>query len=680
MRKILAILFLLFSAGIAEATCLLQASSTPTFVLGPFVDSTDGFTAETGLTISQADVRLSKNGAAFAQKNDATACTHMENGYYSCPLNATDTGTGGQLTVAVNETGALPVWRECLVLAASAYDALQGSGAGFRGNVITWNSTTVATPDTAGYPKVTIKDGTGTGEINTDTGRVGLNWADVGSQSTSVNLSATTVNSVTSVVNNVPANVSNSGTAQAGCALPCATLTLAAGAAAADDSYKDQVLQLTGGAAAGQSCRISTYNGTTKVATCSANWPASAGSNPDATTTYRVIGDGPVSATVSGNVTVGAYAAGQDPATYILTTPANTLVTDASGRVQVQAGTGAGQVDLSSGRVKDDKPAVGRLALKKGTTSYLGTIYIEDQRTGGPLTGLAFNTASLTMYHIRADQGNTNAEQCTLATATRGTFTSSGSNNCGFVEKDATNTPGWYELSVANNILATGSSWAAITLKGAANMKPATMFIELVDNTVADISTTLGTPAGASVSADIASVQTDTNDIQTRLPAALVGGRMDSDIGAISTDATAANNLESLLDGTGGVTLSGTLSGSVGSVAAGGITSATFAAGAIDAAAIAADALTAAKVAADVGAEIAAATTGATLSELSQATPSATPTLAQAIMLMYMALRNQTDTTSGQISYTNDAGTVVVKCTLADNGTTFTKSECVAGP
>ncbi len=66
-----------------------------------------------------------------------------------------------------------------------------------------------------------------------------------------------------------------------------------------------------------------------------------------------------------------------------------------------------------------------------------------------------------------------------------------------------------------------------------------------------DAFTRLGAPAGASVSADIAAVkaetaslQTDTNDIQARLPAALVSGRMDSSVGAMATNvltATAIN-------------------------------------------------------------------------------------------------------------------------------------------
>jgi len=50
----------------------------------------------------------------------------MENGYYSIPLDATDTGTLGHLVVTVSEAGALPVWREFLVVPANVYDSLVG--------------------------------------------------------------------------------------------------------------------------------------------------------------------------------------------------------------------------------------------------------------------------------------------------------------------------------------------------------------------------------------------------------------------------------------------------------------------------------------------------------------------------------------------------------------------------
>lgn len=105
----------------------LKQSTAQTIVLGPFVDSTDGVTAETALTISQADIRLSKNGAAFAQTSNIAGATHMENGHYSVPLDATDTNTLGRLKVAVNETGALPVWQEFHVVPANVWDSMFGA-------------------------------------------------------------------------------------------------------------------------------------------------------------------------------------------------------------------------------------------------------------------------------------------------------------------------------------------------------------------------------------------------------------------------------------------------------------------------------------------------------------------------------------------------------------------------
>lgn len=105
----------------------LRQSSAIYVKIGPFVDVTDGVTPEAGLTINQADVRLSKNGNAFAQKNDANSATHDENGWYRCALNATDTGTLGQLQLAVYESGALPVWHEYMVVPANVHDSLFGS-------------------------------------------------------------------------------------------------------------------------------------------------------------------------------------------------------------------------------------------------------------------------------------------------------------------------------------------------------------------------------------------------------------------------------------------------------------------------------------------------------------------------------------------------------------------------
>lgn len=102
----------------------LKQSTSTTVVLGPFVDNTDGFTAETALSIPQAAVRLSKNAGIFAQAAEASAASHMENGYYSKVLNATDTNTLGRLTITVQPAGALPIRQEYEVLPAHEFDRL----------------------------------------------------------------------------------------------------------------------------------------------------------------------------------------------------------------------------------------------------------------------------------------------------------------------------------------------------------------------------------------------------------------------------------------------------------------------------------------------------------------------------------------------------------------------------
>lgn len=105
---------------------MLKQSTAVSIKLGPFVDEEDGVTPEESLTISQADVRLAKNDGNWAQKNDSNAASHEENGWYEVALNTTDTNTLGTLIVAVNESGALPVWREFQVVPANVYDSLVG--------------------------------------------------------------------------------------------------------------------------------------------------------------------------------------------------------------------------------------------------------------------------------------------------------------------------------------------------------------------------------------------------------------------------------------------------------------------------------------------------------------------------------------------------------------------------
>lgn len=107
---------------------LKQSTATQNVLIGPFVDSTDGVTAETGLTIANTDIRLSKNGANIAAKNSGGG-THDENGWYQITLDATDTNTVGRLQLHCVMSGALPVWAEFWVLEEDIYEALFAASA-----------------------------------------------------------------------------------------------------------------------------------------------------------------------------------------------------------------------------------------------------------------------------------------------------------------------------------------------------------------------------------------------------------------------------------------------------------------------------------------------------------------------------------------------------------------------
>ncbi len=107
----------------------LKQSTAVDILLGPFLDDTDGKTAETGLTIEDEHVLLSKAGQTLAAKNDTNDAGHDAGGYHNCPLNATDTSTVGQLTITCHMSGALPVRLDYHIVEEAVYDAMYGASA-----------------------------------------------------------------------------------------------------------------------------------------------------------------------------------------------------------------------------------------------------------------------------------------------------------------------------------------------------------------------------------------------------------------------------------------------------------------------------------------------------------------------------------------------------------------------
>lgn len=157
------------------------------------------------------------------------------------------------------------------------------------------------------------------------------------------------------------------------------------------------------------------------------------------------------------------------------------------------------------------------------------------------------------------------------------------------------------------------------------------------NSTISTINTKLGTPV-TSVSTDIAGVQSDTNDIQTRLPAALVSGRIDASVGAMATDT---------------------------------LTAAALAASAVTEIQTGLSTLTAAQV----NAEVVDVLTVDTFGEPSSV-PDATATIVSMLHWLFTLGRNKRTTTATTDTLRNDAdNATIATSTVSDDGTTFTRSE-----
>jgi hypothetical protein len=111
--------------------------------------------------------------------------------------------------------------------------------------------------------------------------------------------------------------------------------------------------------------------------------------------------------------------------------------------------------------------------IKRGSTSVRRLIFIADtsKTDGSGLANLVYNSSGLVAYYFAGDLAD--EVQITLASATLGTWTSGG-----FVAVDNTNMPGWYELGIPNAAL-DGGNEVAIQLRGATNMAPVNVYIEL---------------------------------------------------------------------------------------------------------------------------------------------------------------------------------------------------------
>lgn len=154
---------------------LRQSTASQEIPLGYFVDSTDGNTEETGLTIANTDIKLWKSGATTLASKNSGGATHISNGIYYAVLDATDTDTVGPMAIFCHVSGALTVRLETTVLDEAMYDWMFGTAVPLS-------------PTTAGR----------TLDV-TATGAAGIDWANVENPTTTVGLSGTTVQTATDI-------------------------------------------------------------------------------------------------------------------------------------------------------------------------------------------------------------------------------------------------------------------------------------------------------------------------------------------------------------------------------------------------------------------------------------------------------------------------------------------------
>lgn len=303
-----------------------------------------------------------------------------------------------------------------------------------------------------------------------------------------------------------------------------------------------------------------------------------------------------------------------------------------------------------------------KLQKLAGATSETWQIFVRDSSstTGGGLTGLVFNTASLTAYYHR--DTDTTATVINLVTMTVGTFTSSG-----FKEIDATNMPGWYQFCPPNAAIAAGAKSCAFHLKGATNMAPLPIEVQL---------TAVNPDSATAFVTSVATVTTVTNQLTAAQVA--TGIWQDTTAGDFTTSASIGKSImNGIALGTGltvndittktGYSLTGTQTfnntGTWTGNIVGTLSTLTTYTGNTPQTGDGYLQLTQAQA------------------EPGQGSPAVNASVVAKISYLYKAFRNKVTQTSVTYSlFADDNVTVDQKSTVSDDGVTFTRGKVATGP
>lgn len=220
----------------------------------------DLVTGATGL-----DSEISKDAGTFADcTNEATEIATSSGIYY---LDLTSTEMNADTVAIIVKTSSSGAKTTPIIL----YPQEAGD---INVDVTYWNGTAVASPDTAGYPKVTIKSGTGTGEVSLTSGVAAVNVTQISGDSTAADNAELFYEGAF-----IGGNVNDAGAA-------AGDFDGNAGLSATDDFYNGCVLAFTMGTLKGIARKITDYTGASKNLVFATAFPA-APANSD---TFIILG------------------------------------------------------------------------------------------------------------------------------------------------------------------------------------------------------------------------------------------------------------------------------------------------------------------------------------------------------------------------------------------------------
>ena len=327
-----------------------------------------------------------------------------------------------------------------------------------------------------------------------------------------------------------------SGTAQAG---GSTSITVDSSASAVNDFYNNTYIYLTGGTGVGQARFISDYDGSTKIATVNSVWAT----NPSSDSTFAIIAfstipgaSAPTAAEVADAVWDEAQADHTSAGTFgiIASEIADILVDTGTTLDAAIAGASSNALVASSNAVLANTNA---LAAGSNALVASSNALVANATAGAGSSNALVASSNALVANATAGVASSNA---VLANAAAGVASSNAVlANTNALAAGSNALVASSNALVANATAGAGSSNALVASSNAL-LANATASAGSSNALVANATAGVASSNALVANSNALVVLSDTNDIQTRLPAALVSGRMDSTVSAINNVTTAA--------------------------------------------------------------------------------------------------------------------------------------------